>query len=122
MSSKARPTAATGTSTGATSTTAGRIRPTAARTSRVPMVLTPPALKSSTHAQPEAASLPFGRVSFQAPPAREPTASSPATIHRAMFNSCPFRLVREFEVDVGGGDLVRTWYSSCESDDRAAEM
>src|SRR5215216_798103 len=46
--SNTRPTAASGTRTGAMSSVAGRIRPTAARTSRVPMALMLLPLKSST--------------------------------------------------------------------------
>jgi hypothetical protein len=80
-----RPTAASGTSTGAMPSAAGRVRPTAARTSRVPMALAAPALKSSTHPMPKAASFSLGRVSFRAPLARTATASSPAMIHSAMF-------------------------------------
>src|ERR687897_2335152 len=82
--SNTRPTAASGTRTGAMSSAAGRIRPTAARTSRTPMALTAPALKSSTHPPPGlAANFSLGRISLATPAARKITANSPAAIHRA---------------------------------------
>jgi hypothetical protein len=102
--SNTRPTAASGTRTGAMSSAAGRIRPIAARTSRVPMALTVPAPKSSTHPRPEVASFCLGRVSFMAPLARKTTASSPAMIHRAMFMRVSCRVVSDLGVEVGGGD------------------
>src|SRR5690242_15113436 len=85
--SSATQTAVTGTSTGAMSRAAGRIRPAAPRISRAPMARSAPGLKSRTHcaaAPPRAASVSRGTYIFMVL-TRRAAAGSPATIHRARF-------------------------------------
>src|SRR5262245_11986198 len=85
--SNATQVAVTGTSMGAMSRTAGRIRPAAARISRVPMARRAPGLKSRTHsaAGPTEASFSLGTNSLEEL-TRRTAASSPATIHSARFS------------------------------------
>jgi hypothetical protein len=81
---------------------AGRTRPTAARTSRAPMALTEPALKSSAHPPRGVATIfSLGRISLPAPPARKTTASSPAMIHRVRFMSFSLQGCRRLRFEAG---------------------
>src|SRR5437870_5002468 len=85
------PAAAAGTSTVAIPSTAGRMRPRAARISRPPMRLTAASEKSSTHPWPVAASFAFGWAIFMVPAARKARASTAVMIQRTMFMMFFFR-------------------------------
>src|SRR5262249_21294193 len=92
--SNTAPVAASGTRIGAMPSAAGTIRPTAARSSRAPMALRAPGLKSSTHleaAPPIPANFSLGTNSLVLLLTRKTTARIPATIHRARFS---LRLMR----------------------------
>lgn len=79
-------TAVTGTRAGAMSTTAGRIRPTAASSSRTPRLFRKPTLTCAVQPPPgAAASFSRGTKVLVTPPARATAASSAAPIHRARF-------------------------------------
>jgi len=88
--SSATQTAVIGTSTGAMSSTAGRIRPIAARISRTPIARRAPGLKSITHsaACPTAAIRSRGTTIFDVLTSST-AASSPVTIHSRRLRFMP---------------------------------
>src|SRR5690606_18828845 len=82
--------AVTGTMTGAVSVTAGRIRPIAARSSRIPSVLTKVALACCVQLAGWASSFSLGRNVLLMPPASAIRARKPVAIQSARFMVCSF--------------------------------